>query len=192
MKKYEILLADSPWQYKDKCHSGKRGADYKYATMSDEEIFNLGKLIRPIMAENSSLWLWVTGPKLPVVFSIIKEWGFIYKTTGFMWAKRNKIADTWFMGMGNFTRANGEICLLATKGKPKRQDASVRSLLDNHLLGHSAKPQEARDRIVRLFGDVPRLELFARDCSPGWDATGLEYDGMDVSDFLRGHIKNNL
>lgn len=184
-RKYSILYADPAWRYQDKCTSGKRGVDYKYATMSDSDILDMGELIEPIMEDDSTLWLWATAPRLPFCLDVMNAWGFSYKTVGFNWMKRNKIADTWFMGMGNWSRSNSEFCLLGTRGKPKRVCANVRSTVDAHILGHSAKPPEVRERIVTLMGNVPRLELFARSCGEGWDATGLEYDGKDVFDFLR-------
>lgn len=70
----------------------------------------------------------------------------------FVWVKRNRKSPSWFWGLGNWTRANAEICLLATKGKPKRASASVHSIIDAPIGRHSEKPAEARDRIVQLAG----------------------------------------
>ena len=81
----------------------------------------------------------------------------------------------WFLGLGNYTRANAEICLLGTKGKGlPRISRSVRQILDNRIEEHSKKPDEARDRIVELFGDIPKIELFARQTVEGWDCWGNE------------------
>lgn len=99
-----------------------------------------------------------------------------YKTAAFTWVKQNKKSDGWFWGMGRWTRANAELCLLATKGKPQRINAGVSSLIVNHLREHSQKPDEARDRIVQLVGDIPRIELFARQRFPGWYAWGNELE----------------
>ncbi len=87
-------------------------------------------------------------------------------------------------GMGRMTRSNEEYVLLGRRGRPQRIDAAVRQTVFARPLAHSKKPPEVRERIVRLLGDVPRLELFARDCGEGWDATGLEYDGLDVMEAL--------
>ena len=87
--------------------------------------------------------------------------------------------------MGYWTRANAEICLLATKGSPKRQSAGVHQVIISHVEEHSKKPAEARERIVKLMGDLPRIELFARQRSPGWDAWGNEVDSSLDMDYRR-------
>ncbi len=77
--------------------------------------------------------------------------------------------------MGYYTRANAEICLLATKGKPlHRISRSVHQVVVSKIREHSLKPDEVRDRIVQLFGDIPRIELFARQQVNGWDCWGDE------------------
>ena len=171
-KKYNIIYADPAWTYKDKCNAGKRGACHKYNTMSQEDIKDLP--VADLAAKDCALFLWVTFPKLSEVFDIITAWGFTYKTVAFNWVKRNKIADSYFWGMGRWTRSNSEVCLLATKGKPKRISASVHSVVDARIEKHSKKPDVVRDRIVELMGDLPRIELFARQKNDGWDTWGDE------------------
>ena len=105
---------------------------------------------------------------------VIEAWGFTYKTVAFNWVKQNKTGAGLFWGLGNWTRSNSEICLLAVKGKPKRMSASVHSVILSPVQQHSRKPAETRDRIVELMGDLPRIELFAREAAPGWDAWGDE------------------
>ena len=105
---------------------------------------------------------------------LIEKWGFTYKTCAFSWVKRNRNSDSFFMGCGYWTRANTEICLLATKGKPHRVSKSVRQVCDAPIMEHSRKPAEIRDRIVELCGDIPRIELFARQAADGWDRWGNE------------------
>ena len=78
------------------------------------------------------------------------------------------------LGMGYWTRANAEICILATKGSPKRYSKRVHQVIVSHIEEHSKKPEEARRRIEQLMGDVPRIELFARRETPGWDVWGNE------------------
>lgn len=118
MKKYNIIYADPAWSYQDKALAGKRGACCKYPTMTHNDLLTLP--IADLAADDCILFLWVTMPKLNEVFEYIKAWGFTYKTVGFTWVKRNKISPSWFMGMGRWTRANAELCLICTKGKPKR------------------------------------------------------------------------
>lgn len=100
----------------------------------------------------------------------------MYKTIAFVWIKQNKKANSLFWGMGYWTRSNAEFCILATRGSPKRQSARVHQVIVSHIEEHSKKPQEARERIVQLMGDVPRIELFARQKTPGWDVWGNEVE----------------
>lgn len=106
---------------------------------------------------------------------LIKKWGFIYKTCAFSWIKLNPKSKTPFIGMGYYTRSNNEICLLATKGNVlKRKSKSVKQILLSDIEEHSKKPDEIRERIVDLLGDLPRIELFARQHVEGWDCWGNE------------------
>ena len=171
-KKYNIIYADPPWSYKDKALAGNRGACCKYPVMNLADICNLP--IKDISAEDCVLFLWVTMPKLNECFELIKKWGFEFKTCAFTWIKQNKKSDSLFWGMGRWTRANAEICLLATKGKPKRVASNVHSVVMSKIEEHSKKPSEVRSRIVDLLGNLPRIELFARQHADGWDCWGNE------------------
>jgi len=130
--------------------------------------------VAEIAAKDCILFLWATFPNLPEAFEVIKAWGFTYKTVAFVWVKRNKKSLSWFWGLGYWTRANAEICLLATKGKPQRYSRKVHQIIDTPIQEHSKKPPEARDKIIELAGDLPRIELFARIKTPGWDVWGNE------------------
>lgn len=171
-KKYNIIYADPPWKYRDKATAGRRGAIYKYPTMSINEICDLP--IRNISADNCALFIWTTAPMIDKCFDVIRSWGFKYKTIAFTWIKENKKSKSLFWGMGNWTRANAEICLLATKGKPQRISASVHSVIVSPIEQHSKKPDETRKRIVDLLGDQSKIELFARCQSDEWDCWGNE------------------
>ena len=107
-------------------------------------------------------------------WGVMEAWGFTFKTVAFVWIKQNRKSDALFTGMGYWTRANAEICLLATRGHPKRQAKDVQQVMVSRIEEHSKKPAEARRRIERLMGDVPRIELFARQVTPGWDVWGNE------------------
>ena len=174
-KKYNIIYADPPWSYKvwSKDTGLGRSAAAHYRTMSKEDIQKLP--IRRLSNKDSVLFLWVTYPCLLEGLELIEKWGFTYKTCAFSWIKLNKKNDTPFLGMGYYTRANNEICLLATKGKPlRRKSKSVRQVILSRIEEHSKKPDEIRERIVELFGDLPRIELFARQQVEGWDCWGNE------------------
>ena len=170
--KYNIILADPPWSYRDKAASGKRGSSFKYQTQSNDWIESLP--VMDIADKNCALFMWATMPKLHDAFHVMERWGFTYKTVAFTWVKKNKKADSFFWGMGNWTRSNAEVCLLGIKGKPERINASVHSVVYSPVQAHSQKPHEVRKRIVQLMGDIPRIELFARERVDGWDAWGDE------------------
>ena len=174
-KKYQIIYADPPWSYKvwSKKTGLGRSAESHYKTMNKEDIQNLP--IHKITDDNAVLFLWVTAPCLLEGIELIKKWGFEYKTVGFTWVKRNKVSNSWFWGMGYYTRANAEFCLLATKGNIlKRESRAVHQILDDRIMTHSQKPKTARKRIIELFGNLPCIELFAREKTPGWDVWGNE------------------
>ena len=132
--------------------------------------------VAELAAKDSALFMWATFPQLPEALRLIRAWGFTYKSVAFVWLKKNRKADSWFYGLGFWTRANAEICLLATKGHPKRQAADIHQFIISPIEAHSKKPDETRDKIVALMGDLPRVELFARQTSPGWDVWGNEVE----------------
>jgi N6-adenosine-specific RNA methylase IME4 len=171
-KKYNIIYADPAWNYETWSEGASRNVKGKYKTMSMKEIWDLP--VKDICEKDCILFIWVTYPKLIDCMETIKKWGFTYKTCGFSWIKKNKKSDSLFLGMGYWTRANNEICLLSTKGKPKKISSSVRQVVLDPIREHSRKPDCVRDRIVELLGDLPRIELFARQKVEGWDSWGDE------------------
>lgn len=174
-KKYNIIYADPPWRYHDrKC---KGACEFHYNTMKIDEICKLP--IQKITKKDAVLFLWCTYPMLQEALQLINAWGFRYKTIGFQWVKQNKIGNGFFFGLGRWTRGNTECCLIATKGKPKRINNSVSQLIVSPIQAHSQKPSVTRDRIVQLLGDLPRIELFARQTADGWDCWGNETDKFE-------------
>ena len=174
-KKYSVIYADPPWFFKTYSVKGKMfGAERHYPTMQKEEIQNVP--VKKLSDKNCVLFLWVTAPCLIEGIELITAWGFKYKTVAFTWVKQNKKANTLFWGMGYWTRANVELCILATKGRPRRKSAGVHQVVLAPVEEHSKKPDIVRDKIVTLMGDLPRIELFARQTPPGWDVWGNEVD----------------
>lgn len=174
-KKYGVIYADPPWHYKVYSKKGMgRSAESHYPTMKLEDIKALP--VADLANRDCALFLWVTLPCLLEGIEVLKAWGFEYKTTAFVWVKQNRKADSLFWGMGYWTRSNAEICLLGTKGRPKRKDAGIHQVVISHVEEHSRKPQEVHDRIIRLMGDVPRIELFARRKTEGFDVWGNEVE----------------
>jgi N6-adenosine-specific RNA methylase IME4 len=171
-KKYQIIYADPPWFYSD---NKKHGASKHYSMMKTEQIMKLP--IDALADENCCLFLWVTMPLLQDGLNVMKAWGFHYTTCAFTWVKLNP-DDKPFIGMGNYTRQNSELCLLGLKGKMEVQSHDVSSVIQSIRGKHSQKPAETRDRIVRLFGNLSRVELFARQAPDGWDTWGNELDTL--------------
>ena len=179
---YDIVYADPPWRYDDKClHRG--GAERHYET---KDVAGIAGLVdESLFSSDCALFMWATFPKLAESLELFGLWGFTYKTCAFVWVKSNKregygqekfgfagIDD--YIGMGRWTRSNAEICLLGTRGKPKRASCGVRQIVYHPVMEHSRKPSVVRDRIVELCGDLPRIELFARQKAEGWDSWGNE------------------
>lgn len=174
-KKYNVIYVDPPWGYQNK--ATRAAADKHYGTMTIEELKQM-PITRGgggcLAADDCALFMWATFPMLREALDLIEAWGFKYKTIAFNWIKQNKSGAGLFWGLGNWTRSNSEICLLAIRGKPKRISAAVHSVVMAPVQKHSQKPDEVRERIVKLVGDVPRIELFARAAAPGWDCWGNE------------------
>ena len=140
--------------------------------MSLEDICALP--VKNIADDNCALFLWITYPILPDAFKVIEAWGFEYSTAAFVWVKRNKHNDKPFFGCGSWTRANSELCLLATRGHVERLDAGISQVIESPVEEHSKKPDITRTLITRLLGELPRIELFARTAAEGWDVWGNE------------------
>ncbi len=176
---FDVILSDAPWLYNDKCNAGKRGAEHKYPCMTLGDLMALP--VESIASDDSLLFMWTTWPMIQRAMVLGIHWGFEYKTLGFIWIKTNKNAGSLFMGMGNWTRSNSEPCLLFVRGRPKRLDAGVRSVIVSERLQHSEKPAQVRTDIDRLVGPMrPKVELFARERTPGWAAWGNEIDSDPI------------
>lgn len=182
MKRYSVILADPPWAYNSRAHHAETrfggGAASKYDVMTTADIAAL-PIGRDYAAQNCALCLWVTGPHMASGLEVIAGWGFRYVTTLFTWVKMTKDGSKPKFGTGYYAKANAEIVLLGIKGRMKPAVNDVCSaVLEPHprdaagKIIHSRKPLEVHRRIERLFGDVARLEVFAREAQPGWDAIG--------------------
>ena len=167
-----VILCDPPWRFRVFSKKGLgKSAEQHYQTLDLDKIVEIMDGIST--ANNAALFLWITDPMLETGLELIREMGFQYKTVAFTWVKESKHGKE-HMGTGYYTRANPEMCLLATKGKPlERKSKSVRQLLISKVREHSRKPDEIYDRIEALF-DGPYLEVFARTERSGWDAIGNE------------------
>lgn len=208
MTKYQIIYADPAWQFKvwNRDSGQGRSAEAYYRTMPLKDICALP--VSEIADKNCVLFLWAVWPSLPDAFKVIDAWGFEYKTLAWEWIKLNKRWDkflpglfspdsqaynTWLprlfaFGMGYYTRANPEPCLLAVKKKGTAKVAvrNERNLLFAPIREHSQKPIEAYDKINRLYPNAwPRLEMFARNSKPDWESAGNEINGLDLNTSLK-------
>jgi N6-adenosine-specific RNA methylase IME4 len=179
---FGAILADPPWTFRvwadsDKAHGS---ASAHYNTMSIDELKAMD--VAGVAAPDSTLFMWICWPNLVESLDLISSWGFGYKTCAFAWVKGDASQIEFFhdevkpyMGLGYWTRANSEVCLLATRGKPKRMNADVRQAIIAPRREHSRKPDGIHERIERLVGG-PYLELFARQQRPGWTVWGNQTD----------------
>ena len=172
-EKYDVIYADPPWKYRKFSGKGKgkRTAENHYECMTLDDLKRMP--VPQLAKKDCMLFMWVTFPCLQEGLDLMKAWGFKYKTCGFVWVKRNKKSDSWFFGLGHYTRANAEICIIGTKGHPKVKSRSVSQICDARVAEHSKKPDEIRDRIVKIAGGGYTLSscLHGRKCRAG---TALE------------------
>ena len=179
-KKYQIIYADPPWKFEGnygkvgKSRFSGFGASLRYNLMEDRDI--LAMPINDITDNNSALFLWVVNSKLPLGIEVVKRWGFEFKTIAFCWVKTSRGTGMPNCRLGYWTLGGIELCLLGIKGKMKPIKHNIRQVRMLPRLGHSIKPAQFRDDIVNLFGDLPRIELFARQKVEGWDCWGNEVD----------------
>ena len=177
-KNYKIIYADPPWSYTNKSLS-RGGAERHYKTTAIDELCKID--VNSIADKDSVIFMWVTFPMLAHGLQLMSAWGFTFKTNGFTWGKTNK-NGTLYMGMGSHTRANAEICIIGIKGKGvKRVNCGIRNTQLHPRTKHSEKPDAFRSDIEKLYGadidngpDLPRLEMFARTATEGWDVFGNE------------------
>ena len=177
-RQYTVIYADPPWSYSQggTTKSSHGIAKQHYPTMTTEDICKLP--VRKICGGGAAGFMWATFPNITEAVKVLEAWGFTYKTAAFVWIKKNRKNGGNFWGMGAYTRANAEVCLLGVspgfRAKDRIRSHRVHQVIEAPFEGHSKKPDETRRRIVELLGDVPRLEMFARDRAPGWDAWGNE------------------
>ncbi|WP_434733745.1 MT-A70 family methyltransferase [Rhizobium sp. YTUHZ044] len=207
--KFGCILADPPWRFATFSAKGRgrspdgiltpeqmrnlsrtNNPERHYATMALDDIKAMP--VGDMAAKDCVLLMWAVDPMLPEALEVGQAWGFKFKTVGFVWAKERRVTSKrgadmahdhhkqFPMGTGYWTRANPELCLLFTKGKPKRLSAAVRKLLIAPRREHSRKPDQQYDDIERLVAG-PYLELFARTERPGWVSWGNQTDRFNAA-----------
>ncbi len=200
--KYSLIYADPAWEYGNTISNG--AATNHYGTM---KLIDMKRLpVWELAAEDAVLAMWFTGTHTREAIELAEAWGFKVRTMkGFTWVKFNPLAEQHInkalasgniedfydfldllngqtkMNGGNYTRANTEDLLIATRGKGlERLNASVKQVIYSPLGEHSAKPEEARFRLEKLYGDVPRIELFSRCGASGWHHWGNQAESSDI------------
>ena len=192
LTKYNIIYADPPWAMgylKGGITAGsiKGGEKLPYSTMSNEAIMKLP--IKNMSADDAFLFIWFTDNRIPLISELMEAWGFKYNCLAFVWNKISKYKEGVVRTtLTPYTRRSCEYCFLGIKGKPKSM------LKDRYVLQyvpwasqtrkHSVKPPEVKNRIVRLCGDRPRIELFSREKTEGWDVMGYQVkDSIDINKY---------
>ena len=186
MKKYQVIYADPPWKtktFKEK-KDGLISRNLPYQQMSDEEIKSLN--VSSIADDDSILFMWCIDSRIPIAKEIMNLWGFDFKCIGFVWAKKAKTTKGFNGGFSSYTKRDCEFCLIGTRGKYLNLKRGINQILIEPKTDHSRKPNTVRKRIVDLCGDIPRVELFARNKTDGWDVWGNEVESdikMELADF---------
>lgn len=177
-KKYNIIYADPPWPYDNPKNNDPKMGGKTYPVMTIEEICNLP--VNKLSDNNCSLFLWATMPKLKESLLVGESWGFKYITCAFTWVKLNPSGNGIYSGLGHWTNGNAELCLFFKKGHPKRLAKNIKQIQIHPRGRHSAKPIQIKEQIIKLIGDLPRIELFAREKTDGWDSWGNEVKKEDI------------
>lgn len=172
--KFNVILADPPWRFEvwNQESGGGRSPEAHYPTMSHEDICNLP--VKQFAAENCALFLWAIWPRIFDAKQVIESWGFDYRSLAWIWIKANRSGFGFFTGLGYYTRANSEPCLLAIRGSLPVATHDIQALIYSPVRAHSKKPDDQYRKIEALYPGADYLELFARRRRSGWAAWGNE------------------
>jgi N6-adenosine-specific RNA methylase IME4 len=191
---FACIVADPPWSFRSWAPTRNpnvdRSVERHYGTMTNDQVAEMP--VCDVAAADAHLFLWTTGPKLPMAFDVMRAWGFRYSGMGFVWIKlTRKSGDAQYqlrtlaewsrllhMGLGFTTRKNAEFCLLGRRGRARRLAANIHEVIIAPVREHSRKPDEAFERMER-YCSGPRLDLFARESRPGWSSWGNESTKFD-------------
>jgi len=185
MKKYSIIYADPPWElrYVKGTKAGRISTKVPYHTLNNTYIKELQ--VKDIVADNAILFLWGVDSRIPVIPELMVSWGFTFKTVGFVWNKVAKHTKGVNATLGTYTRKSCEFCFIGTRGKCIAKMHTQNQYFPEPRRKHSQKPDGIRDNIVTMCGDLPRIELFAREKHEGWDVLGNDIDGKDIRESLQ-------
>lgn len=176
--KYKIIYADPPWNFSSKelqKYNGERFRPleevYQTEKTNDMKLWN----VKRIADKDCAMFMWTTDAHIDEAIQLMKAWGFKYVTVAFIWAKTTNTGKQ-VHNLGAWTMKNCELCLFGTKGRmlKYKKSNSVKQLFYAERTKHSKKPDSVYGFINDLFGDIPRIELFARQEFDGWDCCGNE------------------
>lgn len=177
-QKYKIIYADPPWNFSSKQLQKENGKRFN----SLEKVYHTEKTkdmkqwnIKSICDNDCAMFMWTTDAHIKEAIELMSAWGFNYVTVAFVWSKQSKNAKEVYT-LGAWTLKNCELCLFGTRGQMLKYKKSnnVKQLVKAERTKHSKKPDIVYSLIEELFGDVPRIELFARQQVEGWDCWGNE------------------
>lgn len=197
---YSVILADPPWWYNNRKTGGERkpnlqlelegkdpkfggGARKHYPLMRDQELLDLAPYVKAISDQNCALFMWATMPRLDFGIELLKQWGFRYATTAFVWVKTSPKTERFIYGPGYYTASNTEIVLLGIKGSMAPVKKMVPSIIKHARLEHSVKP-EIHNTINEIYPYGRKLEMFARKEQSGWDSIGNGVSDLDIQEEL--------
>ena len=172
-QKHRLLYADPPWPYERNVSIDHL---HHYPSMTMSELYALD--VSAIAENDSVLCMWATAPKLSEGMALMGAWGFEYKTC-LVWDKVHGHYGGWY------SKTSHEVLLIGTRGNgletPRVQfmeaglpDVREVSVYREKRTKHSKKPDYYYGLLERMFGEVTRIELFAREARPGWACWGNE------------------
>lgn len=165
-KKYNIIYADPAWSFSSKQLQKENGKRFNSLNnvYNTEKTENMKKWdIKRICKEDCAIFMWTTDAHIPEAIELMKAWGFNYITVAFVWSKQSKNNKEVYT-LGSWTLKNCELCLLGTRGKmlKYKKNNNIKQLVKAQRTIHSKKPDVVYSLIEEIFGDLPRIELFAR------------------------------
>jgi N6-adenosine-specific RNA methylase IME4 len=171
---FGTVLVDPPWRFANR--TGKVAPEHRrlarYPTMTVPEIASLP--VGGLVAERSHCYLWVPNALLAEGLTVLRGWGFTYKSN-LVWHKIRKDGGSDGRGVGFYFRNVTELVLFGTRGglRTFAPGRSQVNLFASRKREHSRKPDELY-HIIERCSPGPYLELFARHSRSHWLAWGNE------------------
>lgn len=174
-----VIAIDPPWPFEHWGEPGPKSIEAQYHCMTLDEIAALP--VRDLALPDCWLFLWATGPLLPVACDVMRGWGFTF-VSPLTWRKVTKTGKQK-MGLGRVLRTMSEFVLIGKIGEPPFRKA-VGSILEAEMFDgvareHSRKPEEFYQLVDEFALSELRADIFARTRRPGWESFGDELDKFE-------------